>query len=57
MITALLTLLCVANVLLLGALIYSGRGQQNIETKIGFSYMAAVLIFDMVFAIGGVVLW
>lgn len=57
MITVLLTLLCMANVLLLGALAYSGRGQKNIETKIGFGFMAAVLVLDTVFAVGGVVLW
>ncbi|MCM1325240.1 MAG: hypothetical protein NC094_01320 [Bacteroidales bacterium] len=57
MITVLLTLLCVANVLLLGALVYSGRGKQDLATQIGFGYMAVTLIFDMVFAIGGVVLW
>lgn len=52
-----LTLLCVANVLLLGALSYSSRGQKNIETKIVFGFMAAVLVLDTFFAVGGVALW
>ncbi len=56
-IIVLLTLLCGANVLLLGALAHSGRGQKNTETKMGFGFMAAVLVLDMLFSIGGVVLW
>lgn len=56
-IIVLLTLLCGANVFLLGALAYSGREQKNTETKIGFGFMTAVLVLDMLFSIGGVVLW
>lgn len=57
MIVVFLTLLCAANVLLLCSLAYSSRGQINKETKIGFSFMAAVLVLNMLFSIGGVVLW
>ena len=57
LITVSLTLLCVTNALLLCVLAYSGRGKTNKETKIGFSFMAAVLIMDMLFSIGGVALW
>lgn len=57
LIMVVLTLLCVANVLLLCVLAYSGRGKTNKETKIGFSFMAAVLVLDMLFSIGGAVLW
>lgn len=57
LITVLLTLLCVANALLLCVLAYSGRGKTNKETKIGLGFMAAVLVLNMLFSIGGVVLW
>ena len=57
MIAVLLTLLCVANAIILFALAYSGRGKTNKETRIGFSFMAAVLVLDMLFSIGGVLLW
>lgn len=57
MIAVLLTLLCVANAIILFALAYSGRSKINKESKIGFSFMAAVLVLDMLFAVGGVVLW
>lgn len=56
-IIAVLTLLCVANALLLGALAYCGRGKTDKATKIGFSFMAAVLVLDIFFSVGGVLLW
>lgn len=52
-----LTLLCVANVFLICVLAYSGRGKANKETKIGLGFMAAVLVLNILFSIGGVVLW
>lgn len=52
-----LILLCVANIFLLCALVYCGRGKTDKATKIGFSFMAAVLVLDMLFSVGGVVLW
>lgn len=54
---AVLTLLCVANVFLLCALAYSGRGRTDKAAKTGLAFMAAVLVLDMFFAVGGVVLW
>ena len=52
-----LILLCMANVFLLAVLAYSGRGKTDRPTKIGFGFMSVVLVLDMVFSIGGVVLW
>lgn len=52
-----LTLLCVANVFLICVLAYSGRGKANKETNIGLGFMAAVLVLNMLFSIGGAVLW
>lgn len=56
-ILAVLILLCVANVFLLAVLAYSGRGKTDKPTKIGFDFMSVVLVLNMVFSIGGVVLW
>lgn len=53
----LLTLLCAANALLLGALIYSGMGKKNTESRIGFWFTSAVIVLNTIFSIGGVVLW
>lgn len=52
-----LILLCMANVFLLAVLAYSGRGKTDRPTKIGFGFMSVVLVLNMVFSIGGVVLW
>lgn len=52
-----LTLLYIANILLLGALAYSARGKKDAETKAGFGFMAAVLILNMIFVAGGITLW
>lgn len=52
-----LILLCLANVFLLAVLAYSGRGKTDKPTKIGFGFMSVVLVLNMVFSIGGVVLW
>lgn len=52
-----LILLCLANVFLLAVLAYSGRGKTDKPTKIGFGFMAGVLVLDMIFAVGGAVLW
>lgn len=52
-----LTLLFVANIFLLVALAYSGKGQKNIETKIGFGFMTWTLVLDMLFMLGGVLIW
>lgn len=56
-ILAVLILLCMANVFLLAVLAYSGRGKTDKPTKVGFGFMSVVLALDMVFSIGGVVLW
>ncbi len=56
-IIVLLTLLCMANVLLIGALAYSSKRQKDTATKIGFGFMTWTLILDMLFAVGGVALW
>lgn len=56
-ITVLLTVLILANLFLLSALAYSGRSAKDRATRFGFSFMAAVLILDTFFSIGGVVLW
>lgn len=53
----LLTLLCLANMFLLCALVYCGRGKKDKPTRIRFSFMAGVLILDIIFSVGGVVLW
>jgi len=55
--TFLLTVLILANLFLLFALAYSGRKAQDAESKIGFSFMAIVLVLDMAFSKGGVALW
>lgn len=52
-----LTLLCVANIFLLCALACSGKRETNKATRIGFGFMGAVLVLDMFFSVGGVVLW
>lgn len=54
---AVLTLLCVANVFLLCALAYSGRGKTDRATKMGLGFMGAVLVLDIFFSVGGVILW
>lgn len=56
-IIVLLTLLCVANVFLLGILAYSSKGKTDKATKIGFTFMEVVLVLDMFFTIAGVVIW
>lgn len=56
-IVVVLTLLCLSNALLLCALAYCGRGKTDKATKIGFSFMAAVLVLDIFFSVGGVLLW
>lgn len=53
----LVILLCSANVFLLCALAYCGRGKKDKPTRIGFSFMAAVLVLDILLSVGGVVLW
>lgn len=57
MIVVFLTLLCAANVFLICALAYSGRGKTNKEARAGLGFMAAVLVLNTLFSIGGVVLW
>lgn len=57
LITVLLTLLSMANLLLLGVLVYSGMGKKNIEFRIGLWFTSAVIVLNMIFSIGGVVLW
>ncbi len=52
-----LTLLCAANLLLLSAIVFSGRNIKNKATRTGFGFMAIVLVLDTFFALGGVVLW
>lgn len=52
-----LTLLCLSNALLLCVLAYCGRGKTDKATKLGFSFMAAVLVLDTFFSVGGVLLW
>lgn len=56
-IVVLLTILCAANVILLFALTYSSKGSVSKETKLGFNFMKVVLVLNMLFSIGGVVLW
>lgn len=56
-IVVLFTLLFVANMVLLFALAYSSKEKINKATKIGFAFMAAVLILDVLFSAGGIVLW
>ena len=55
--TVLLTVLILANLFLFFALAYSGRRAKDTETRIGFAFMAAVLVFDVIFLIGGATLW
>lgn len=55
--TVLLTVLVLANLSLLFALAYSGRGAQDRATRIGFSFMAMVLVLDTIFCVGGVLVW
>ncbi len=56
-IMALLTLLCVANMFLLFVLAYSSKRKINKATKLGFGFMGTVLVLNMLFSIGGIVLW
>lgn len=56
-IVSVLALLCLANVFLLCMLAYCGRGKTDKATKIGFSFMAAVLMLDIFFSVGGIALW
>ena len=57
LITVLLTLLSMANLLLLGVLIYSGIGKKDIESRIGLWFTSAVIVLNTIFSIGGVALW
>lgn len=57
LITVLLTLLSMANLLLLGVLIYSGIGKKDIESRIGLWITSAVIVLNTIFSIGGVALW
>lgn len=56
-VVSILTLLCLANVLLLCTLAYSGRGKADKATRVGFGFMATVLVLDIFFSVGGVLLW
>lgn len=51
------SLLCVANIFLLFALAYSSKEKINKSTRLGFRFMGLVLVLDMLFSIGGIVLW
>lgn len=53
----LLTLLCIANIIMLFALACTSRESMNRATKIAYGFMATVLIMDIAFAIGGYALW
>ena len=52
-----LTLLCAANIFLICALAYSGKRETNKAARIGFGFMGAVLVLDMFFSVGGVIIW
>lgn len=52
-----LTLLCIANAFLLCSLAYSSKEKANKETKVGFRFIAAVLVLNTLFLIGGVLIW
>lgn len=56
-ITVLLTVLVLANLLLLWALVYSGRNARDGAARLGQAFIGLVLVFDLIFAAGGVVLW
>ncbi len=51
------TLLCAADMFLLFILAYSSKGKINKATKLGFGFMGTVLVLNMLFSIGGIVLW
>lgn len=53
----LLTLLCAANVFLIYAVAYCGKGKADKTTRTGFAFMAVVLVPDMIFSVGGALLW
>lgn len=57
MVTVLLTVLILANLSLLFALAYSSKDAQDRATRIGFSFMAAVLVLDTIFCVGGALAW
>jgi len=49
--------LITANMLLLGIVLNFSKNKKDKYSKIGFGFMAAVLVLDMLFTIGGVALW
>lgn len=56
LIAAFLGLLMAANLFVLVAL-NSGKGNQTRETKMGICFLSAVIVFNIVFSLGGVLLW
>lgn len=55
--TVLLTLICAANVFFLCVIAYASRGKHDKVTKLGLGTIAAVVILNMFFSVGGVFLW
>lgn len=56
-IVAALTLLCAANVFLLYAVACSRKGETDRTAKTGIGFIAAVLVLNTFFSIGGALLW
>ena len=57
LIVVLLTLLCAANIFLFCVMVYFNRKKTDKATRIGFSFMEAVLVLNTLFSIGGACLW
>ena len=57
LITILLVLLVVANLFLLGVLTYSRKDKKDAATKIGLGFMSMIIVYNIIFSVGGYFLW